>query len=118
VFENPRQYGKLLNHNVYHARGQELEYLNLALNNISKVQNLQGCESLKKLDLTVNFIAKAGLLTLQSLAANALLRELFLLGNPCAEWPGYRQFVIATLPKLSKLVCISFSHVVWIPANL
>jgi len=35
---------------------KELEYLNLALNNISKIENIEGCESLKKLDLTCNFI--------------------------------------------------------------
>eukprot|EP00884_Botryococcus_braunii_P011116 jgi/Botrbrau1/20004/Bobra.200_1s0011.1 len=84
-------------------RLKDLEYLNLALNNITKVQNLQRCESLKKLDLTVNFIDKAGLLTIGSLDANAHLEELFLLGNPCAQWPGYRQLVVAALPKLKKL---------------
>lgn len=42
---------------------QELEYLNAAVNNIVKIENLQRCESLKRLDLTVNFIPKAGLLS-------------------------------------------------------
>ena len=31
-------------------------------------------------------------------------QELYLLGNPCADWPGYRQFVVAKLPHLAKLV--------------
>ncbi len=35
---------------------KELDYLNLALNNIAIVENIEGCESLRKLDLTVNFI--------------------------------------------------------------
>ena len=35
---------------------KELEYLNLALNNISKIENITGCESIKKLDLTCNFV--------------------------------------------------------------
>jgi protein TilB len=35
---------------------KELDYLNLALNNISKIENIEGCESLRKLDFTVNFI--------------------------------------------------------------
>jgi protein TilB len=83
---------------------QELQYLNLAVNNITKVQNLQRCESLQKLDLTVNFVDKAGLLSLASLQANPHLRELYLLGNPCADWHGYRQLVIAKLPQLKKLV--------------
>lgn len=85
---------------------QELQYLNLAVNNITKLQNLQRCESLSKLDLTVNFVAKAGLLSLHSLQANVHLQELYLLGNPCADWPGYRQYVIATLPQLKKLVSV------------
>lgn len=28
----------------------------MALNNISVIENLEGCESLRKLDFTVNFI--------------------------------------------------------------
>ena len=32
----------------------------MAVNNIAKVQNLQRCESLRRLDLTVNFVDKAG----------------------------------------------------------
>ncbi|PNW70942.1 hypothetical protein CHLRE_17g739850v5 [Chlamydomonas reinhardtii] len=82
---------------------KELEYLNLAVNNVTKIQNLQRCESLKKLDLTINFVSKAGLLTVESLRHNIHLEELYLLGNPCADWPGYRQFVVAKLPHLAKL---------------
>ena len=83
---------------------QDLQYLNLAVNNITKVQNLQRCESLAKLDLTVNFIPKAGLLSLASLAESHSLRELFLVGNPCADWPGYREYVVGLLPQLARLV--------------
>jgi protein TilB len=83
---------------------QDLHYLNLAVNNITKVQNLQRCESLSKLDLTVNFIPKAGLLSLPSLAGLHALRELFLVGNPCADWPGYREYVVGSLPQLTRLV--------------
>ena len=35
--------------------------LNLAVNNIRRVQNLQRCESLRCLDLSLNFDAPAGL---------------------------------------------------------
>ena len=83
---------------------QELQYLNLALNNISKIHNLQKCEALEKLDLTVNFVPKAGLLTVESLVHNEHLKELYLVGNPCADWHGYRQYVIAKVPQLKKLV--------------
>ena len=44
---------------------QELEHLNLALNSIQRVQNLQRCESLRRLDLTANFVDAAGLLSLR-----------------------------------------------------
>ena len=84
-------------------RLKELEYANFAVNNISKIENLQRCESLVKLDLTVNFITKASLLTVHTLEANYKLDDLYLMGNPCADFGGYRQFVIGTLPQLRKL---------------
>ncbi|XP_062371641.1 dynein axonemal assembly factor 11 [Sardina pilchardus] len=83
------------------SRLKKLEYLNLALNNIEIIENLQGCESLQKLDLTVNFVWCVS--SVASLRANTHLKELFLLGNPCASYHGYRQYVIATLPQLQSL---------------
>ena len=44
--------GKLENLNKL----KELDYLNMALNNIAIIENIEGCESLRKLDFTVNFI--------------------------------------------------------------
>ncbi|MEW5309118.1 MAG: hypothetical protein WDW38_001027 [Sanguina aurantia] len=82
---------------------KELEYLNLAVNNVAKIQNLQRCESLTKLDLTINFVDKPGLLSVASLSVNVHLKDLYLMGNPCADWPGYRQLVVAWLPQLKKL---------------
>ena len=35
---------------------------------------------------------------------NEHLEELYLVGNPCADWHGYRQYVVAKLPQLKKLV--------------
>jgi protein TilB len=68
------------------------------------VANLEGCESLCKLDLTANFIASpAGLLSCARLASNGSLRELFLTGNPCCVDPAYRPFLVASLPQLSRL---------------
>ena len=80
---------------------KKLEYLNLALNNVLVVENLEGCESLTKLDMTVNFVGK--LTTIESLKRNEFLRDLYLTGNPCTEYVGYRDYVIATLPQLSSL---------------
>lgn len=61
-----------------------------------------GCEELTKLDLTVNFIGE--LSSIKSLQHNIHLKELFLMGNPCADFDGYRQFVVATLHQLK--VCL------------
>lgn len=84
-------------------RLKKLEYLNVALNNITKVENLQGCESLRKLDLTCNFIDVECLASVRSLRNNTALDELYLTGNPCAQWEGYRPYVLAVLPQLSSL---------------
>eukprot|EP00111_Clytia_hemisphaerica_P020031 TCONS_00059073-protein len=80
---------------------KKLEYLNLALNNILVIENLKGCESLKKLDLTVNFVGK--ITSIESLKGNEFLRDMYLTGNPCTEYVGYRDYVIATLPQLTSL---------------
>ncbi|KFO12947.1 Protein tilB, partial [Balearica regulorum gibbericeps] len=80
---------------------KKLEYLNVALNNIERIENLEGCEELKKLDLTANFIGE--LSSIEALKYNIHLKELFLVGNPCTEFEGYRQFVVATLHQLKCL---------------
>ncbi|XP_062426617.1 dynein axonemal assembly factor 11 [Rhea pennata] len=80
---------------------KKLEYLNIALNNIERIENLEGCEELKKLDLTANFIGE--LSSVEVLKYNIHLKELFLVGNPCTEFEGYRQFVVATLHQLKCL---------------
>ncbi|KAH3759069.1 tilB protein [Pelomyxa schiedti] len=82
-------------------RLKELNYLNLALNNITLVENLEGCESLRKLDLTANFIAD--IKCLSSLKGNHNLRQLFLIGNPCTQLPYYRNFIISCLPQLVEI---------------
>ncbi|XP_066480265.1 dynein axonemal assembly factor 11-like isoform X2 [Tiliqua scincoides] len=80
---------------------KKLEYLNLALNNIEKIENLEGCEDLQKLDLTANFIGE--LSSIKVLKSNIHLKELFLTGNPCTDFEGYRMFVVATLHQLQFL---------------
>ncbi|XP_072707258.1 dynein axonemal assembly factor 11 [Ciconia boyciana] len=61
----------------------------------------KGCEELQKLDLTANFIGE--LSSIEALKYNIHLKELFLVGNPCTEFEGYRQFVVATLHQLKCL---------------
>jgi protein TilB len=80
---------------------KELEYLNIALNNISVIENIEGCESLKKLDFTVNFIDAEDLeKSVQCLAKLPNLKEIYLTGNPCEDWVGCRDYVIAKVPLL------------------
>ena len=80
------------------------------MNNITSVENLEKCESLSKLDLTMNFISLRGLMSVKALAVNHSLRQLFLMGNPCADFRGYRSFVIGTLPQLTHLDGTDVSH--------
>ena len=85
-------------------RIQELQYLNIAINNITRIENLHRCESLTRLDLTINFIDKSALGSIANLRGLIFLRELHLLGNPCTQWSLYREYVIAMLPQLQLLV--------------
>ncbi|XP_044269083.1 dynein axonemal assembly factor 11 [Tribolium madens] len=80
---------------------KKLEYLNLAINNIEKIENLERCEFLEKLDLTLNFIGD--LESVCSLQGSIHLKHLYLTGNPCCDYKGYRQYVIAKLPQLITL---------------
>lgn len=80
---------------------KKLQYLNLAINNIEKIENLERCESLEKLDLTLNFIGD--LESVCSLQNNIHLKHLYLTGNPCCDYDGYRQYVIVKLPQLIAL---------------
>ncbi|KAL7742705.1 hypothetical protein ACLKA6_013047 [Drosophila palustris] len=82
---------------------KRLEYLNVAVNNIERIENLEGLESLNKLDLTLNFVGE--LTSVESLKGNYNLRELLLIGNPCVDYPHYRDFVVGTLPQLHSLDC-------------
>ena len=95
------------NNNISKIEGlnrlKQLNYINLAVNKISRFEGLSRCEMLEKLDLTVNRIGVKGLLTIERLAHNELLTELYLIGNACCQLEGYRAFVAAVLPQLQKL---------------
>lgn len=83
---------------------KELEYLNLALNNISIIEGIEGCESIKKLDLTVNFVSVETLQdSIYNLKANILLEDIYLTGNPCEDWQGFRAYTIAHLPQIKQI---------------
>lgn len=83
---------------------KELDYLNLALNNITKIENIEGCESLRKLDMTVNFIELENLeSSCRNMQKNKALTELYLTGNPCTDWKHYRKYVVAMVDSILLL---------------
>lgn len=81
-----------------------LEYLNLAVNNIKKIEGIKFCESLYKLDLTLNFIDYENFRSsLEHLEYTDTLRELYLTGNPVTDWPRYKEYCLAKLPQLARI---------------
>ena len=56
-----------------------MEYLNVSMNVIEVVEGLEGCENLRKLDLTLNFVGQ--ITSLLSLRQNLHLEELYLVGR-------------------------------------
>jgi protein TilB len=88
--------------NLSHCK--DLQYLNVALNNIERIEGLRTCEFLNKLDLTVNFIDLDTFEeSIAELRHNRQLRDLYLMGNPCTDWDGCREFVAAVLGQLEQL---------------
>lgn len=96
---------------------QELQYLNVAINNITRIENLHRCEELAKLDLTMNFVELSALESITNLQPLVFLRELHLLGNPCTQWSDYREYVIAMLPQLQILVSPWHTFLEALPRN-
>jgi len=85
---------------------KELEYLNLALNNIEKIEGLDRCEFLNKLDMTVNFVDFDHLEeSISNLSQRHHLRDLYMMGNPSQmDWEeGFEQYVTHRLPQLKCL---------------
>jgi protein TilB len=83
---------------------KDLRYLNMALNNITVIEGLSSCEFLNKLDFTVNFIDLDALEdSFRHLQSLLHLAELYMMGNPCTLWDGFRPFVVAMLPQLQRL---------------
>jgi len=90
--------------NLHHMK--DLEYLNLALNNVEVIEGLHNCEFLNKLDLTVNFVALKDLeRSVDHLVPRLHLRDLYMMGNPAQSgWEhGFANYLIAKLPQLEML---------------
>ncbi|XP_076063602.1 touch insensitive larva B [Oratosquilla oratoria] len=83
------------------GRLRELEYLNVALNNLESLGDLGRCEALRKVDLTANFVTN--LTSLASLQDLPNLEEVYLTGNPCTDYEGYREWLVCALPQITTL---------------
>ena len=83
---------------------KELEYLNLAVNNVKKIEGIRMCESLAKLDLTLNFIDVEDLEeSVDNLMECGEIQDVYLTGNPCCSWEGYKEYVIGRVSQLKRL---------------
>jgi protein TilB len=83
---------------------KELEYINLAVNSISLIEGIRGCECLQKLDLTLNFIDIEDFEeSIDNVAELPDIRELYLVGNPCTDWPFWKEYIYARVPTLGRL---------------
>ena len=83
---------------------KDLEYLNLAVNNIKVIEGVAECECLGKLDLTLNFVDIEDLkVSMDNLQDNWNLHELYLLGNPCTNWEPWKDYVVARIDTLRRI---------------
>ena len=80
---------------------KELEYLNLAVNSVIKVAGIRRCESLNKLDMTLNFVDIEDLEeSVDEMVWCENLAEVYFTGNPCTDWEHFREYVIAKVPQI------------------
>lgn len=83
---------------------KDLEYINYAVNSISKIEGLKRCESLRKLDLTLNFIDVEDFKeSMDNLEWCPDMSELYLMGNPCMDWINSKEYVYAKVPSINRL---------------
>lgn len=62
------------------------------------------CEFLEKLDLTVNFVDVDKLKpSCDQLSRLEHLHDLYMTGNPCTDWSGFRDYVIARAPQIKQI---------------
>lgn len=76
----------------------------MAVNSVSMIEGLKRCESLNKIDLTLNFVDVEDLReSCENMEWCPLLTDLYLTGNPCTDWDKYRLYVIAKVDSLLRL---------------
>ncbi|KAK7944477.1 hypothetical protein WMY93_000205 [Mugilogobius chulae] len=79
---------------------RELRILYLQNNLISTIENVGRLKKLQYLNLALNNIELIETWKCAVSQTQHPPEELFLLGNPCADFQGYRQYVLCALPQL------------------
>ena len=76
----------------------------MAVNSVSKIEGIKRCESLNKLDMTLNFIDIEDLQdSCEEMEWCENLTEAYFTGNPCTDWEHFREYMIAKVPQLLRL---------------
>ena len=58
----------------------------------------------RKLDLTLNFVDIEDFEeSITNLSEVDSISELYLTGNPCTNWPNYKDYIYARVPQLRRL---------------
>jgi protein TilB len=98
---------------------KELEYLNLAVNSVNTIGGLRRCESLRKMDFTLNFIDAEDLKSsCEELEWNPVFSELFMMGNPCMDWEEAKDYIIAKVDTINRLDGIDITKSMRMAAKL
>ena len=83
---------------------KELEYLNMAVNSVKKIEGIKRCESLNKLDMTLNFVDLEDFQSsCEEMEWCEMLTDLYFVGNPCTDWEHYKEYLIAKVPQILRL---------------
>lgn len=76
----------------------------MAVNSVKKIEGIRRCESLNKLDLTLNFVDLEDLKdSCEEMEWCENLIEVYMVGNPCTDWEHFREYVIAKCPQIMRL---------------
>ena len=71
---------------------------------MSKIEGIKRCESLNKIDMTLNFVDLEDLQSsCEEMEWCENLVDLYMVGNPCTDWENYKEYVIAKVPQLMRL---------------
>lgn len=69
-----------------------------------RIEGLRRCESLRKLDMTLNFLDLEDLKSsCEELEWNPVISELYLMGNPCLDWADANDYIIAKVDTINRL---------------